>query len=126
MARRRTRAPLSAYLNARLVGRLRRHASGAIDFHYDESWLGWEHSLPISMSLPLREDRYTGDPVIAVFDNLLPDNEPIRRRVANRSRLTAMTPSACWPRLAAIVSARCSSCLRGRSPARQGRWRGVP
>lgn len=86
MARRRTRVPLQVYLNARLVGRLRRLASGAIDFQYDESWLGWEHAQPISLSMPLREDRYTGDPVIAVFDNLLPDNEPIRRRVAERVR----------------------------------------
>jgi serine/threonine-protein kinase HipA len=84
MARGRVRTPLSVYLNARLVGRLRRRASGAIDFQYDESWLNWEHALPISVSLPLREDRYTGDPVIAVLDNLLPDNEPIRRRVAER------------------------------------------
>lgn len=86
MVRKRTRIPLDVYLNARLVGRLRRLASGAINFQYDESWLDWDHALPISISLPLREDRYTGDPVIAVFDNLLPDNEPIRRRVAERVR----------------------------------------
>jgi len=36
------------------------------------------------MSLPLREDRYGGAPVIAVFDNLLPDSEQVRRRVAER------------------------------------------
>lgn len=84
MARPRTRIPLNVYLNARLVGRLRRPASGAIDFQYDPGWLSWEHALPVSLSLPLREDRYTGDPVIAVFDNLLPDNEPIRRRMAER------------------------------------------
>ena len=86
MARRRARPPLLVYLNARLVGRLRRHASGAIDFQYDDSWLAWEYALPISISLPLREDRYTGDPVIAVFDNLLPDSETMRRRVAERVR----------------------------------------
>lgn len=86
MERRRTRIPLQVYLNARLVGRLRRLASGATDFQYDQSWLDWQHALPISLSMPLREDRYTGDPVIAVFDNLLPDNEPIRRRVAERVR----------------------------------------
>ena len=84
MARRRTRIPLNVYLNARLVGQLRRMANGAIDFRYDQSWLGWPHALPISTSLPLREDRYSGDPVIAVLDNLLPDSEPIRRRVAER------------------------------------------
>lgn len=82
MVRRRPRPPLAVYLNGRLVGHLRRLASGAIDFQYAESWLSWEHALPVSISLPLREDRYSGDPVIAVFDNLLPDGEPIRRRMA--------------------------------------------
>ena len=84
MVRRRTRIPLNVYLNARLVGRLRRMASGAIDFRYEQGWLDWEHALPISTSLPLREDRYGGDRVIAVLDNLLPDSEAIRRRVAER------------------------------------------
>jgi serine/threonine-protein kinase HipA len=84
MARRRTLIPLNIYLNSRLVGRLRRQTSGAIDFQYDPDWLSWEHALPVSLSLPLREDRYSGDPIIAVFDNLLPDNEPIRRRIAER------------------------------------------
>lgn len=84
MARPRTRIPLNVHLNARLLGRLRRQASGAIDFQYDPDWLSWEHALPVSLSLPLREDRYAGELVIAVFDNLLPDNELVRRRVAER------------------------------------------
>lgn len=82
MARRRSRPPLSVYLNGRLVGHLRRLAGGAVDFRYAQQWLGWEYALPVSISLPLREDRYTGDPVLAVFDNLLPDGEPMRRRMA--------------------------------------------
>ncbi|AHY48623.1 type II toxin-antitoxin system HipA family toxin [Bradyrhizobium japonicum] len=85
MARRPARAPLNVYLNARLVGRLRRESSGAIDFQYDKQWLAWENAIPVSVSLPLREDRYIGDPVVAVFDNLLPDNDDIRRRVAERA-----------------------------------------
>ena len=84
MVRKRTHLPLNVYLNARLVGRLRRLASGAIDFRYDQTWLDWKHALPISTSLPLREDRYGGDPVLAVVDNLLPDNERVRRLVAER------------------------------------------
>lgn len=84
MARRRTSIPLNVFMNGRLVGTLRREASGAIDFRYDPSWLSWESTFPISLSLPLREDRYTGAPVTAVFDNLLPDNSAIRRRVAER------------------------------------------
>jgi len=86
MPRKRTRIPLNVYLNARLVGQLRRQAGGAIDFQYDPRWLGWEHALPVSLSLPLREDRYTGDPVLAVFDNMLPDHDEIRRRMAERVR----------------------------------------
>lgn len=79
MARTQRHHPLNVYLNSRLVGRLERQATGAIDFRYDTSWLAWEHALPVSLSLPLREDRFVGAPVIAVFDNLLPDSDGIRR-----------------------------------------------
>jgi serine/threonine-protein kinase HipA len=84
MARRRTHAPLLTFLNDRLVGRLSKQPSGAIDFAYDAEWLAWEHAMPVSLSLPLREARYIGAPVVAVFENLLPDSDPIRRRVAER------------------------------------------
>jgi serine/threonine-protein kinase HipA len=86
MARRAAYAPLNIYLNARRVGRLRRESSGAIDFQYDADWLAWSNAIPVSVSLPLREDRYIGDPVLAVFENLLPDNDDIKRRVAERSQ----------------------------------------
>jgi serine/threonine-protein kinase HipA len=82
MARRRSHVPLTVYLNGRVVGRLDRQSSGAIDFKYDNTWLTWEHALPVSLSLPLREDRFLGAPVVAVLENLLPDNEQIRRQVA--------------------------------------------
>jgi serine/threonine-protein kinase HipA len=85
MGRRPAHAPLNVYLNARLVGRLRRQSSGAIDFQYDKDWLAWSNAIPVSVSLALREDRYIGDPVLAVFENLLPDNDDIKRRVAERS-----------------------------------------
>ena len=62
MARPRTRIPLNVYLNSRLVGQLRRQASGAIEFQYDPSWLSWKNAFPVSLSLPMREDRYTGNP----------------------------------------------------------------
>ncbi len=84
MARRRAHAPLNVFLNSRLVGVLRRESTGAIDFQYAKDWLGWENTFPVSLSLPLREDRYIGAPVINVFDNLLPDSDAIRKRVAER------------------------------------------
>ena len=76
--------PLNVFLNSRLVGQLRRKQTGAIEFQYDPVWLAWENALPVSISLPLREDAYTGAPVSAVFEGLLPDNEEVRRRVAAR------------------------------------------
>lgn len=64
---------------------MRKESSGAIDFRYDESWLAWEHGFPVSRSLPLREERYIGSLVEAVFDNLLPDNLDIRDKMAART-----------------------------------------
>ena len=85
MARRSRHPPLSVFLNGRLVGRLRRESTGAINFQYDATWLDWENAIPVSLSLPLREDHFIGAPVFAVFDNLLPDNDAIRRRLAERA-----------------------------------------
>jgi len=47
--------------------------------------LKWEFVLPVSLSLPLREQAYSGAQVIAVFDNLLPDNDHLRRQIAART-----------------------------------------
>lgn len=85
MARKKMHIPLGILINGRLAGQLEKETSGAISFRYDESWLAWEHRFAISLSLPLRSTVYRGAPVVAVFDNLLPDNPNIRRRVAERT-----------------------------------------
>ena len=84
MGRRKVRIPLYVFLNNRLVGRLTKETSGATTFTYDPSWISWEYAVPISISLPLREDRYIGAQVSAVFENLLPDSDAIRKHVAER------------------------------------------
>ncbi|RWD34912.1 MAG: type II toxin-antitoxin system HipA family toxin, partial [Mesorhizobium sp.] len=84
MGRPRAHAPLNVFLNGRLVGVLRREATGAVDFKYADEWLSFRGTFPVSLSLPLREDRYIGEPVLNVFDNLLPDSSDIRKRVAER------------------------------------------
>ena len=58
MPRRRKHVPLHVSLNNRLVGQLLKEPGGTIRFRYDESWLGWEKAIPVSLSLPLREDAY--------------------------------------------------------------------
>lgn len=86
MPRRARYEPLNVFLNSRLVGQLRRETSGAITFQYDRSWLEWQPALPVSLSLPLREQPYAGAPVLAVFENLLPDTDSLRRQIAARAR----------------------------------------
>jgi serine/threonine-protein kinase HipA len=84
MGRKRSYIPLNVFLNSRLVGQLVREPSGGVSFAYARDWLEWKHRMPVSLSLPLQENRYSGAPVMAVFDNLLPDSDLIRRRVAER------------------------------------------
>ena len=124
--RRKTRIPLAVFLNGRLVGQLRRQASGAIDFQYAPQWLSWESAFPVSLSLPLREDRYIGDPVIAVFDNLLPDDDQIRKRLAARTDADGTDAFS----LLAAVGRDCVGALQflpeGEAPADIGKISGRP
>lgn len=82
--KRRRLGPLGVWMNGRRVGRLSSETSGAIHFRYDPDWLAWEGAMPISLSLPLREDAWSGPPVLNVLDNLLPDLTEIRRHMAER------------------------------------------
>lgn len=84
MARTRRHPPLRVYQNDRLVGHLLKEPSGAIDFRYDREWLERSRAFPVSLSLPLREEPWRGEPVVAVFENLLPDSDDLRKRVAEK------------------------------------------
>jgi serine/threonine-protein kinase HipA len=84
MPRKRQHTPLRVLLNNQLMGQLLKESSGAISFRYDESWLSNKTAIPVSLSRPLREDAFKGEPVLAVFENLLPDSEVLRKRVAEK------------------------------------------
>ncbi len=84
MARTRRHPPLRVYQNDRPVGHLLKEPSGAIEFRYDSEWLDRSKAFPVSLSLPLREEPWRGEPVAAVFENLLPDSADLRRRVAEK------------------------------------------
>ncbi|KXS33955.1 MAG: HipA [Idiomarina sp. T82-3] len=75
---------LDVYMNGYRVGQLTRDDSGAHTFRYDEVWIDKEGARPISLSLPLRHDTYSGNEVINFFDNLLPDSEEVRDRIVAR------------------------------------------
>ena len=84
MARTKTHPRLHVYQNGDIVGYLSKQPSGAIDFIYADEWLSNKRAYPVSLSLPLREDAFKGSPVVAVFENLLPDSENLRSRVAEK------------------------------------------
>lgn len=92
MGRKRKRQALTVLLNAAPIGELARGLSGELSFSYARAWLLTEHALPISLSLPLREDTYRGAAVYAFFDNLLPENDTIRRRLAEGARSEGTGP----------------------------------
>ncbi|MBI2981979.1 MAG: type II toxin-antitoxin system HipA family toxin [Deltaproteobacteria bacterium] len=84
MGRKSKQIRLLVLLNGKRVGILARNSSGGMEFTYAEEWLRTVDAMPVSQSLPLRELPYRGAPVEAYFDNLLPDNDEIRRRITER------------------------------------------
>jgi serine/threonine-protein kinase HipA len=67
------------------VGTLTRATDGAISFNYDPSWLLSDTAFPVASALPLSKAKWQGDPVVAAFDNLLPDAEgELREKIAAR------------------------------------------
>jgi serine/threonine-protein kinase HipA len=84
VARPRTRIPLIIYINGEKVGRLSFTPTGKMQLVYDPSWLISESSRPLSLSLPLGHHPISGIAVESFFDNLLPDNDAIRKRIQTR------------------------------------------
>jgi len=73
---------LSVYLNQLLIGELGENKKNSLYFQYHPTWLKNEKAFPFSLPFTLREEAYVGAPVYAYFDNLLPDNISIRRKIA--------------------------------------------
>lgn len=79
---------LWVWMNGERVGTWQRTRTGTHRFIYEESWLTSDRVRPLSLSLPITPDRtITGQVVTNFFDNLLPDDERIRRRVSTRFKV---------------------------------------
>jgi len=83
---------LDIRINGRLAGEYRYNPAGGVSFAYDADWLAWDFAFPISRQLPLRTGTQSGAPVNAVFENLLPDNTDLRRRIAERTEARSDRP----------------------------------
>lgn len=102
MMRRQTHVrALSVWANGQRVGIWRVPTRSAMELQYDEAWMASPAGRPLSLSLPFGIDTtpLRGDRVLNYFDNLLPDNDAIRRRLAARYQ-TESTDA--FPLLAAI------------------------
>ncbi|MBN3809477.1 type II toxin-antitoxin system HipA family toxin [Paraburkholderia sp. Ac-20347] len=93
MARPRQTNRLDLWMNGLPVGHWE-IVRGVERLAYAESWLEDEQGRPLSLSLPFTPGNQPlrGDIVTDYFDNLLPDSERIRRRIATRYRTGGTTP----------------------------------
>jgi serine/threonine-protein kinase HipA len=91
MGRRSHARRLGLWMNGEPVGTWTASASGD-ELQYDPAWLSSPQRRPLSLSLPFRPGNppHRGPAVRDYFDNLLPDSQPIRDRLARRFK-TATT-----------------------------------
>ncbi|PRX28782.1 serine/threonine-protein kinase HipA [Paraburkholderia sp. BL18I3N2] len=77
---------LSVWANGERVGVWRLPARGPMEFAYDPAWVASPAGRPLSLSLPFTPGNLAqkGPRVLNYFDNLLPDSEAIRKRIAQR------------------------------------------
>lgn len=79
---------LSIWTNGVRVGMWTIQSRGEMQLRYDAEWVGSDIGRPLSLSLPfnLQNLPLRGERVFNFFDNLLPDSDPIRKRIAERFR----------------------------------------
>jgi serine/threonine-protein kinase HipA len=76
---------LAVWMNGEWVGTWSPGNGHGHVFDYAESWPRSERSRPLSLSMPLTTNlRVRGPAVENYFDNLLPDNDAIRKRIRNK------------------------------------------
>ena len=84
---------LNLWMNGLPVGSWETTRSGE-RLTYANEWIDDPQGRPLSLSLPFTPGNqpYRGQVVADYFDNLLPDSEPIRRRIAARYRTGSTAP----------------------------------
>ncbi|MGC2074933.1 MAG: type II toxin-antitoxin system HipA family toxin [Xanthobacteraceae bacterium] len=70
-------ASLPVYFEQRLVGTVTVD-SGGPSFTYASGWLGLKGAFPISITMPLKSERFTSDTFLPWAANLLPESEQLR------------------------------------------------
>lgn len=86
MGRRSYARALALWMNGVFVGTWRLHPQSGDELAYDDAWVQRPEGRALSLSLPFQPGNapHRGEAVRAYFDNLLPDSQAIRERVARR------------------------------------------
>jgi serine/threonine-protein kinase HipA len=86
MGRKPLSRPLTLWANGMRVGDWTPAGRRPTELRYDDDWVGSTHGRPLSLSLPFREGNppLRGQVVENYFENLLPESQAIRRRLAQR------------------------------------------
>lgn len=84
MGRRSHTRSLGLWMNGAFVGTWSLGAHGPDTLQYDLAWTRSEQGRPLSLSLPFMpgNEAHRGNTVRAYFENLLPDSQNIRERLA--------------------------------------------
>ena len=94
MGRRSHSRSLSIWSNGARVGEWTIPARGDMQLQYDKAWVKSRLGRPLSLSLPfnLENQPHKGEKVLNYFDNLLPDSDAIRKRIAVRFKTVSVDP----------------------------------
>lgn len=86
MGRRPHTRKLGLWMNGAFVGTWSLHPTQGDTLQYDKAWRDSPHGRPLSLSLPFlpANAAHNGEKVRAYFENLLPDSQEIRERIARR------------------------------------------
>jgi serine/threonine-protein kinase HipA len=93
MAKRAKTKRLNLWMNGLPVGYWE-HDRGTETLGYWNEWIADPQGRPLSLSLPFtpNNEPYRGAEVATYFDNLLPDSDAIRRRIATRYQAGGISP----------------------------------
>lgn len=87
MGRKSHASPLAIWTNGQLVGRWTPSGRRPTELQYEPAWVQSDSGRPLSLSLPfpiIGNEPLRGEVVENFFENLLPDSQNIRRRLAAR------------------------------------------
>ncbi len=116
---------LDVYLKEDLVGQLEQDDSGAMRFRYAETWLATKGAIPLSVSLPLRRERFGRNECRPFFAGLLPE-ENSRKLIAKAFGVSDKNDFAILERIGAECAGAVSLIPPGELPAAgQPRYREI-